>query len=256
MSEEKSLYVIKDKTITPSIWNMIREMAPVIHQSRMFGVTSVEQGMAIMLKGYEIGIGFTASFELIQVVQGKPALSPRGALALLHSAPEIKTVKITRLVDSSGKFVGYECFMERNNGFSYTARWTMEDAKRAGLIKPDSGWASYPENMCMWRAIGFAADVVAPDITAGLTLTMKAPEMFGAGIDDNGNLVIDGVSPTAPSKTVVPDPPAAPMMTLDQLVDLFGVDAVLTANDGLMPMSDSQVNTVAMKLAGVAQLAS
>jgi hypothetical protein len=47
-----------------------------MHQARLFGVNNAEQAMAIMLKGYELGLGLTASFEFVQVVQGRPALSP------------------------------------------------------------------------------------------------------------------------------------------------------------------------------------
>jgi hypothetical protein len=250
MTESKELYYAgprPNKELSPTIWNMIQQMAPVMHQARLFGVSSLEQAAAIMLKGYELGIGFTASFELVQVVQGKPTLSPRGALALLHSAPEIRTIKIERLVDATGKFTGYSCYMQRINGFEYTARWTLEDAKRAGLIKSGGGWEAYPENMCMWRAIGFAADVVAPDITAGLTASMKMPEQLGMGIDDGGNMVvIDAVATPAPAPVVE----SAPMLSLEQLLSLFGPDAVLAANGGKFPSTDAEINTIGLKLAG------
>jgi hypothetical protein len=137
--------------------------------------------------------------------------------------------------------------MERTNQFAFTSRWTMEDAKRAGLVKADSGWVSYPENMCMWRAIGFCADVVAPDVTAGLTAFMKMPEKFGAAIDDSGDLVIDGNF----KETPVSAPAAAPLMSLEQILNLVGPDAVLAANDGKFPETDEEVNTLVMKLGGV-----
>ena len=163
MTEEKGLYVLpRSREVTPTVWEMVRSMAPVLHQARLFGVSSPEQAAAIMLKGYELGIGITASFELIQVIDGRPSLSPRGALAILQNAPEIKSIKVTRITDKDEKFVGYECFIERSNGFSHTSRFTVEDAKRAGLVKPNSNWEKYPENLAMWRAIGFCADVVAP----------------------------------------------------------------------------------------------
>lgn len=249
MSEEKGMYLFKEKNLTPSIWSMIREMSPIMHQSRIFGVTSADQAAAIMLKGYELGLGFTASFELIQVIDGKPALSPRGALAILHSSPEIKTIKLIRLDDKNGKFLGYECFMERVNGFSHTARFTLDDAKAAGLVKPNGNWEKYPSNMCMWRAVGFAADVVASDIIAGLSTPMKAPEVFNAGIDDGGNLVIDAVSHNTeqqPAVTVT----TAPLMTLEQLLSLFGPDEVLAANGGRFPTSNEELTALGMKLTG------
>lgn len=222
------------RELTPAIWRMIGEMAPVMYKARLFGVISQEQAAAIMLKGYELGLSTTASFEFVQVIQGKPALSPRGAMALLLSSNVVKVDEIKRL-EKSGKFEGYECTMTRDNGFSYTARFTLEDAQRAGLMKPDSGWAKYPENMCMWRAIGFAADVVAPDVTAGMTTLMKAPEMYGVALTEGGD-VIDATPVSVPSV----DP-------LQELIDEFGADKILEAWGGI-PTTAEDVASARAKL--------
>jgi hypothetical protein len=229
------------RELTPAIWKMIETMAPVMYQAHLFGVTSVAQAAAIMLKGYELGLSMTASFELVQVIQGKPALSPRGAMALLLSSPYIKGVEIKRLTDPKGAFVGYECTMTRANDFSFTGKFTLVDAQRAGLVKPDSGWDKYPENMCLWRAVGFAADVVAPDVTAGMTTLMKAPEMYGVALTEGGD-VID-----APATSVVPsvDP-------LQELVTKYGAQAVMDANNGAIPTGE-QVAAVRAKLEQVTQ---
>src|SRR3990167_3398040 len=74
------------RELTPAIWHMIEIMSPVMHKAHLFGVTSPEQAAAIMLKGYELGLSVTASFEFVQVIQGKPSLSPRGAMAILLSS--------------------------------------------------------------------------------------------------------------------------------------------------------------------------
>jgi len=206
-----------------------------MYQSHLFGVTSVSQAQAIMLKGHELGLSITASFELVQVIDGKPALSPRGAMAILHNSPMQKTIRTTRLEDK-GKFIGYECFMERTNGFSHTSKFTMEMAVKAGLVKPNSGWMKYEENMCLWRAVGFAADVVFPDVTAGMTTLMKAPEMYGVALSENGD-VIDAVSTNVPSFV---DP-------LQELVNQYGAEAVMKANDGAIP-TNGQVEEVRRKL--------
>ena len=228
------------RELTPGIWAMIEKMSPVMHQAHLFGVTSPAQAAAIMLKGYELGLSITASFELIHVIDGKPGLSPRGAMALLHSNPLVKEIKITRLEDK-GKFIGYECFMSRSdNGFSHTSRFTLDDATRAGLMKPNSGWQKYPENMCMYRAIGFAADVVAPDVTAGMTNIMKAPEMYGVALSEGGD-IIDVVPQAVPST----DP-------LQELVTQYGAEAVMQANEGRIPVN-GEIAEVRAKLEGTKQ---
>lgn len=224
------------REVNPHTWQMIWDIAPVMHASRLFGVGSKEQAAAIMLKGYELGLSITASFEFVQVVQGKPSLAPRGALALLHNSPEITAVEITRLTDGQGAFVGYQCHMARRNGFAHTVQYLVEDAKRAGLVKPGSGWANYPENMCLWRAVGFCADVVAPDITAGMTTLMKAPEQYGVTLSQGGDII--DVTPVTPA-------PAAPIIpTLDELLVMFDADAILAANHGQIPATNEEVKAV------------
>lgn len=220
------------RELTPGIWAMIEKMAPVMHKAHLFGVTSPDQAAAIMLKGYELGLSMTASFELVQVIQGRPALSPRGAMALLLSSNLAKELNVERIEDK-GQFVGYRCTMTRNNGFSFTAKFTLTEAKQAGLVKPDSGWQKYPENMCMWRAIGFCADVVFPDVTAGMTTLMKAPEMYGVALTEGGD-VID----VAPMPVIDP---------LQELVNQFGAQAVMDANNGAIP-TNGQIEEVRRKL--------
>lgn len=236
------------RELTPSMWQMINEMAPVMHRSRLFGVTSPEAAAAIMLKGFEMGLSITASFEFVQVIEGKPTLSPRGALALLHNSPEIERIEVKR-IEQGGAFVGYQCHMRRRNGFEFTSHFGLDDARRAGLIKPKSAWEAYPENMCLWRAIGFCADMVAPDITAGMTALMKMPEQFNVGLSEAGD-VID----VSPVTTVVPvaEPAPAPVITLDGLLESWTAEQILVANEGRIPGTDAELVAVATKLAGAA----
>src|SRR3990172_6684824 len=100
------------RELTPGIWAMIERMAPEMYKAHLFGVQSPEQAAAVMLKGYELGLSITASFEFVQVIDGKPALSPRCAKALLLSNTSVGKIDIKRLTDSKG-FTGYECTMTR-----------------------------------------------------------------------------------------------------------------------------------------------
>jgi hypothetical protein len=215
--------------LTPQTWQMIESIAPAMHACRLFGVSSKEQAAAIMLKGYELGLGLTASFEFIHVVQGKPTLSPRGALALILQHPELAELNVDDKKDAC------QVTMKRKNGFSYTVEFTLEDAKKAGVVKSGSGWESYPKNMLRWRAIGFCADVVFPDVIGG----MKRSDEMGAAITPEGD-VIEG------QWQAYTEQPKANL--LESLVAQYGVDAILAANDGKIPASDEELTTVAIKL--------
>lgn len=235
------------KDITPAEWEMINQIAPAAHASRLFGVSSPAAAAVIMLKGHELGLPLTASFDLIHVINGKPGLSPRGALAILHQSPEIARITIVRLTDDKTNYLGHECTIERRNGFAYTTRYTLADARRADLIKSDSGWAKYPENMCLWRAVGFAADVAAPDIIGGL----KTADQYGAALSAEGDVITGqwsdiedtaedgpGVIPTDSG----PDETAAAALAAQALVNDYGAAAVLAANGGAIPVTLEEVD--------------
>lgn len=158
---------------------VIKSIALDVHTSRLFKTSSAEQAMAIMLKGYELGLGLMASFEFIKEVMGQVALIPRGALALIMQSPLCTGLKI---VDLPGACT---VWMRRSNGFEYTLTFTLDDAKNAGLVKDDSGWKKYEANMLRWRAVGFCADVVFSDLLAG----MKTVDQLGAHINQDGNVI-------------------------------------------------------------------
>lgn len=245
--------------LTPDAFQMINKVAPTIHAARLFGTASAEQAAAIMIKGYELGFSLTASFENIHVIEGKPSLSPKGALALIYNSPECAGVTIVDEVDAKGAPLACTVTMKRRNGLEYTSRYSMAEATSAGLVKPNSGWAKYPANMLRWRAIGYAADIVFPDVIGG---TKRADE-FGADLTPSGD-VIEGSWSVAPrtnqeiaksvleelkarNEATVSQQPAQPAMNPNRLQDLlaqFGAEAVMVANSGKIPATDAELDTI------------
>jgi len=239
---EQNNALVVQPMLTPSVWQMIEAVAPTIHMARIFNVANKEQAAAIMLKGYELGLSLSGSFEYIQVVMGRPTLSPRGALALIMNSPLCESVKIEDMTDANGVPQACRVTMKRKGGFEYTAEFSMEDAQRAGVVKADSGWQSYPANMLRWRAVGFCADVVFPDVIGG----MKRADELGAGITPDGD-VIEGQWQDVTRAQQSPAPAPA-KITLPDLVAQYGPQAVLDANGGAIPSNDIEVRAVADKL--------
>lgn len=239
---------IAARPLTPAAWKLIQAIAPTLHKSRLFGVTSPEQAAAIMLKGHELGLSLTAAFEFVQVIQGKPTLSPRGALALILRSGELDGMKVTDKPNAC------HVWMRRKNGFEYETTWTMEDARKAGLIKPSGAWEAYGPNMCRWRAIGFCADVVFPDVLGGL----KRADEFGANIDAQGN-VIEGEWTTAAGTGTAPDAASVAMhagddshrtetITLERLLEQFTAEQIMAVNNGRIPETQEEIELAAVML--------
>lgn len=167
--------------LTIDAWNLIMAIAPAAHTSRLFGVSSPEQAMMIMAKGHELGMPITSAFEYIHVIQGRPTLSPRGALALVLASGLLEDMQIDDQRDRC------TVTMKRRGVPAYRLTWTIDDAKRAGVVKPDSGWQGYQANMLRWRALGFVIDVLFSDVTGGL----KRADEFGAAVDADGAIIVE-----------------------------------------------------------------
>lgn len=195
--------------VRPTDWAMIQEIAPVAAASRMFSVTE-EQGAIVMLKGHELRLGLATSFEFIYVIDGKPSVSPKGCLALIHSSGELKALEIKDLTDPKGNPTRCRVTMERINGFKYIIEYSMDDAKRANLVKPGSAWEKYPANMLRWRAVGYCADVVFPDVIGG----MLRPEELGVEVDEGGEPMWSNVTSTLPGQLGT-EPEPMPALELD-----------------------------------------
>lgn len=281
MSEEKSLTV--KQNLTPDVWAMIKEIAPAMEMSRLFGVNK-DQAVAIMLKGYEIGLSLTASFEFVQVIQGRPTLSPRGCLALIQQSPNFAGMKIEDIKDAQGNPQSCKVWMKRVNGFEYTTEYTMDEAQQAQLVKPNSGWDKYPANMLRWRAIGYCADVVFPDVIGG----MKRADEFGADLTPDGNVwqqpaVVEVkqkselkpqpivkvatlnneakpiiVEPASVEEKPVVVPPADEIpqygFTLTKLLESVSDADVLEAFGGAFPTTDEEVNQTVHNLVKAGKL--
>ena len=181
---------------TGDTWATIKAIAPVAQASRMFGVTE-QQAAIVMLKGHELGLGLAGAFEFIHVIDGKPSLSPKGALALIQRSGELTSLEIHDLTDGKGTPTRCKVTMKRKNGFEYTVEFSMEDARRADIVKDKGAWEKYPANMLRWRAIGYCADAVFPDVTGG----MLRPEELGADVNAEGTPI------EAPSWHVVEEKP-------------------------------------------------
>jgi hypothetical protein len=231
--------IVQRQQLTPDIVQMIQTIAPIMKASRLFGVASDEQAMAVMIKGYELGFNLSSSFEFVVPVQGKPTLVPKGMMALIMNSDVYESHSVTETVDDKGNPYSCTVRMKRTNGFEFTVTYTMDDARRAGLVKKDGAWESYPANMLRYRALGFCADQVFPDVIGG----MKRADELGAAVNADGEIEGTWTVEMSTPATVEPEP-----ITLQSLVDEYGADAVMEAAGGSIPGTPEEIAACAEML--------
>lgn len=218
----------KHNVLTPSIWEMIQNIAPTIKDARYFGVARVEQAQAIMLKGHELGLPLTTSFEYIFPIQDKLSLSPRGAMALIYKSGLLADLKVD--IAKDGKSVSV--WMKRTSGIEFGRSFSVSDGKKAGLIKSGGGWEKYETNMCQWRATGFTVDFLFPDVTGGLYMY----DALGGDITPEGDPIVEPEW-TVESKT--------PQIAIEDLLSAgFTAEQILDVNDGSIPTTSEDCKRV------------
>ena len=168
------LPTVRNNTLDMSTLNLIQMLAPSFHACRWYGLSSPEQAIVLMTKAVELSIPYTAAFDFFDLIENKPTLKPKGALALIYRSRLVDVLSIEQLPDRCTIVM-----RRRDQDITYTSTFTIEDAKRAGLIKVDkegAAWNKWLPDMLYNRALGKCCRVIAPDVLGGLYLTSDFQE--------------------------------------------------------------------------------
>lgn len=194
--------------ITPSEFDMTVSMARTLCASGLLpsSVSSPDKAVAIILAGRELGIAPWQALSTINVISGKPTISPQLMLALIERSGQLDAITVTD--DGSTTTV----VMQRRGRAAHTETFSMADASAMLLAKKDN-WVKQPKVMRRWRAVAAAARIVFPDVILGL----YTPEEMGADVsvsDDGDMRVLTPPAAPAPAATItVTREPEAPALT-------------------------------------------
>lgn len=116
------------------------------------------------------GLGPMVSLQSIAVINGKPAFYG-------DALPGIAFNK-GMITDMEESFAGVEfaddfaaiCIVTRPSGSKVTQRFSVGDAKKAGLWGKSGPWTQYPRRMLQWRARSWAIRDAAPHLLFGPTV--------------------------------------------------------------------------------------
>lgn len=130
------------------------------------------------LAGREVGMGPWAALTYVVVINGKATINAEGRVALIRKAGHSVSGESTpeRAV-AHGK--------RRDTGDEMTVEWTIDMAKRAGLVK-SGPWTQYPEAMLWARAVSQLSRMLFADVLMGVSYD---PEELGARVDRDGQVI-------------------------------------------------------------------
>ena len=125
--------------------------------------------------GYEIGLAPMQALQNIAVINGKPSVYGDAAMALVLASPVCEGIAESIEGEGTPNPVAV-CVARRRGRAPVESRFSVEDAKRAGLWGKQGPWTAYPKRMLAMRARGFAIRDAFADVLKGLITAEEAQD--------------------------------------------------------------------------------
>jgi hypothetical protein len=164
--------------------------------------------------GMEMGLAPMQALQNIAVINGKPSVYGDAMMALVQASPVCEDVEEYFENEGTPNPVAV-CVAKRKGRKPVTAKFSVEDAKRAGLWAKQGPWSAYPKRMMQMRARGFALRDAFPDVLKGLISVEEAQDYP----DEAKPRQPKDITPRNPLDMVAkPAPVAIPEMTTDSAI--------------------------------------
>jgi hypothetical protein len=164
--------------------------------------------------GYELGLAPMQALQNIAVINGKPSVYGDAMMALVQASPVCDGIDEHIEGEGTANPVAV-CIAKRKGRNPVIARFSVEDAKRAGLWGKQGPWQAYPKRMLQMRARGFALRDAFPDVLKGLITAEEA-----ADYPDEAKPKERDVTPAKPANPLdAIAPPAPPPIELAPIVE-------------------------------------
>jgi len=169
--------------------------------------------------GYEMGLAPMQALQNIAVINGKPSVYGDAAMALVQASPVCEDVEEFFENEGTPNPIAV-CIAKRKGRKPVTVKFSVEDAKRAGLWGKQGPWSAYPKRMMQMRARGFALRDAFPDVLKGMITAEEAQDY-----PDEAKPV--QAKPANPLDLVAPKRVEIPEQTTDTLLieEAFSQDA-------------------------------
>lgn len=177
-------------------WTVLKEQATMLVKTGFLpeSIKTPEQAVAIILQGRELGIPTMAALQTINVIKGKPTVSPQLMLALIYRSHQLARLDI----DSTDS--GCSVVMDRRGVGTFRTEFTMDDARKQGLADKDN-YRRQAKVMLKWRAVAACAREAFSDVVLGL----YTPEEMGAEVEvtEDGGMIVTEARTITPEGEIV-----------------------------------------------------
>lgn len=147
----------------------LQRMAQAVASSKLFGITTPDQALALMLVAQAEGLHPATAARDYHIIQGRPALKADAMLARYLSSGG--TVEWHEHTDSK-----VSATFAHPAGGTLKIDWDTERAKKAGLGGKDM-WVKYPRQMLRARVISEGIRATNPAVATGVYTPEEVQDM-------------------------------------------------------------------------------
>jgi len=162
----------------PATFTEARQFAEELASSSLVpkAYTGKPQDILVAMQwGAEIGLAPMQALQNIAVINGKPSVYGDAAMALVQASPHCEDIEEYFEGEGTPNPTAV-CVAKRKGRKPVIAKFSVEDAKRAGLWGKQGPWQAYPKRMMQMRARGFALRDAFPDALKGLITVEEAQD--------------------------------------------------------------------------------
>jgi len=174
------------------------QMVPKAYQNKP------EDVLVAIQWGRELGLAPLQALQNIACINGKPSVYGDAAMALVQASPVCEGVDESIEGEGTPNPVAV-CIARRKGRNPVIVRFSVEDAKRAGLWGKQGPWQAYPKRMLQMRARGFALRDAFPDVLKGLITAEEAADFPEEAKPRERD--VTPAKPANPLDAIAPPPP-------------------------------------------------
>lgn len=133
--------------------------------------------------GAELGLKPLQALQNLAIINGRPALWGDAVLAIVRASP------LCEYVTESDDGHTATCKVKRRGEAEEVRKFSMDDAKTAGLLGKAGPWTQYPKRMRQMRARAFALRDVFTDVLRGMAIAEEIMDIQPASPDEQKRVV-------------------------------------------------------------------
>lgn len=161
---------LHDSLFSPELAPHYGQLAQQLAKSTLIPKSYIGKPMDIyvaMAMGYQLGLPVEQAIQDIAVINGRPCLWGDGLLAVVMQHEDFEDI-IEIPIMKDDMVTGYECTIKRKSRTPTVRKFTLEMAKKAGLLGKVGPWTTSTERMLQLRARSFACRDSFPDALRGI----------------------------------------------------------------------------------------